>query len=140
MAPFSGIIVSGDLSQSLGKPIKRGEQLFEVSLIDDYRLILDVNEYDVAKLQINQKGQLRLVGLPYESFEVNITRITPIASVKEGGNYFHVEADLDEHDAKKLKPGMQGIVKIDVEEASVLWVWTHSLFDRLRLWFWSIGL
>jgi len=139
-APFSGIVISGDFSQAIGKPIKKGEKLFEVSLADNYRLILDVNEYDVAQLQLNQKGDLRLIGLPYETFEVTIRRITPIASIKDGGNYFHVEADVNEHDAKKLKPGMQGVVKIDVQEASVLWVWTHALFDRLRLWFWSIGL
>jgi len=139
-SPFAGIIVSGDLSQDIGKPVKKGEQLFEVALLDDYRVILDVNEYDVAKLQLTHKGELRLIGLPYETFPVTITRITPIASVKDGGNYFHVEADLNEKDDTRLKPGMQGVVKIKVEEASVLWVWTHSLLDRLRLWFWSIGL
>jgi multidrug resistance efflux pump len=139
-APFAGIVVSGDLSQSIGKPVQKGEQLFEIALLNDYRVSLDVDEHDVSKLQTQQDGELRLVGLPYESFSITLNSITPIASAKEGGNYFHVEAHLNDFNNTRLKPGMQGLTKIHIGEASVLWVWTHSLLDKLRLWFWSLGL
>jgi len=139
-APFSGVIVSGDLSQSLGKPVKKGEELFEIARIGKYRVSLDVDEYDVSKLKLNQHGELRLVGLPYETIDITITRIIPVAQAKDGGNFFHVEAVLDDENSSPLQPGMQGIAKIQVGESAVLWVWTHTLIERLRLWFWSIGL
>jgi hypothetical protein len=34
---------------------------------------------------------------------------------------------------------MQGVAKVVVGRASLLSVWTDSLIDRLRLWFWSFG-
>ena len=139
-APFTGLIISGDLSQSIGVPIKKGEQLFELALLSDYRVALSIDEHDISKIALNQEGDLRLVGLPYEELPIKITRITPVASTQDGGNYFRVEAELLDNNDTRLKPGMQGVAKVNVGEQSLLWVWTHSLFDRLRLWLWSLGL
>jgi biotin carboxyl carrier protein len=44
VAPFDGVIVSGDLTQSLGAPLERGEVLFEVAPLDSYRVVLEVDE------------------------------------------------------------------------------------------------
>ncbi len=139
-APFSGIVVSGDLSQSLGAPVEKGEQLFEISPLGNYRVALSVDDHDISNLKIGQTGSLRLVGLPYDQISISISRITPVASSDHGSNYFHVEAKINDINDTRLRPGMQGIAKVQVGEDSVLWVWTHSLFERLRLWLWSIGL
>lgn len=139
-APFSGIVVSGDLSQSLGAPVEKGEQLFEIAPLGDYRVALNVDDHDVSKLKIGQTGSLRLVGLPYDQLPITVSRITPVASAKDGGNYFRVEATLSDMNDTRLQPGMQGIAKVQVGEESILWVWTHTVIERLRLWLWSIGL
>ncbi len=139
-APFSGIVVSGDLSQSLGAPVEKGEQLFEIAREGDYRVAMSVDEHDVSQLEIGQTGTLRLVGLPYDAIAITIVRITPVAAVENGGNYFRVEATISVIDETPLRPGMQGIARVEVGEGSLLWVWTHTLIERLRLWLWSIGL
>ncbi len=139
-APFSGIVVSGDLSQSLGAPVEKGEQLFEVAPLGNYRVALNVDDHDVSKLKIGQRGSLRLVGLPYDQLPITVSRITPVAAAKDGGNYFRVEATLNDKNNTRLQPGMQGIAKVQVGEESILWVWTHTVIERLRLWLWSIGL
>lgn len=139
-APFTGIVVSGDLSQSLGAPVEKGEPLFEISPLGNYRVAMQVDDHDISHLNVGQRGSLRLMGLPYEKLSLKVSRITPVASVQDGGNYFRVEGSIADMNSTLLRPGMQGIAKIKVGEGSVLWVWTHSLFDRLRLWFWSIGL
>ncbi len=139
-APFSGIVVSGDLSHSLGAPVKKGEQLFEIAPFGDYRVKLNIDDHDISKLQVGQSGNLRLVGLPYEQLHITISKITPVASAQQGGNYFRVEATILKADKTRLRPGMQGVTKIEVAKESVLWVWTHTLFERIRLWLWSIGL
>jgi len=139
-APFSGIVVSGDLSQSLGAPVEKGEQLFVIAPLGNYRVALNVDDHDVSKLQIGQTGSLRLVGLPYDQLPITISRITPVAAVKDGGNYFRVEATLNDMNDTRLQPGMQGIAKVQVGEESILWIWTHTVVERLRLWLWSIGL
>ena len=43
-APFGGVIVYGDLSQKIGGAVSRGEPLFRVAPLKDYRIVLWVDE------------------------------------------------------------------------------------------------
>jgi hypothetical protein len=36
-----------------------------------------------------------------------------------------------------LRPGMEGVAKIDIGRRRLIWIWTHSLFDWLRVWTWQ---
>ena len=137
-APFSGVLVSGDLSRALGAPVERGQLLFEIVPSDDYHVTLQVDEHDVALLEQGQQASLRLTGLPEHSIPLQVSRIFPVATAEDGGNHFRVEAELGEM-PEGLRPGMQGVAKVVVGRASLLSVWTGSLIDRLRLWFWSFG-
>jgi RND family efflux transporter MFP subunit len=136
LAPFSGIVVSGDLTQSLGAPVERGEVLFEIAPEGGYRVMLDVDERDVAQLEVGQTGTLALSSLPDVRLAVIIDRITPVSEVREGNNVFQVEASLDDEHLR-LRPGMTGVGKIDIGERSLLWIWTHDVVNWLRLKLWS---
>ena len=37
----------------------------------------------------------------------------------------------------ELRPGMQGVGKIGIDERPYWWIWTHELTSWLRLWAWS---
>lgn len=135
VAPFDGVIVSGDLSQSLGAPVSQGDLLFEVAPLDAYRVILEVDESDINYLQIGLTGQLLLTSGLDKSLQLKVSRITPVAITREGKNYFEVEAQVI--DAPEfLRPGLKGIAKIDVGEKNILWIWTHGFTDWLRLTMW----
>jgi multidrug resistance efflux pump len=135
-APFDGVVVSGDLSQSLGSPVERGDVLFEVAPLDAWRLILEVDEHDMQAISIGQQGQLKLAGLPDTTFEFSVSRITPVSESADGSNYFRIEAELS--DAPEiLRPGMKGVGKIEIGERRLLWIWTHSMLDWFRLTAWS---
>lgn len=138
-APFAGTLVSGDLSRAIGAPLERGQLLFELVPSDGYRISLQVDEHDVAALEPGQAGSLRLSGLPEAAIPFTVSRIVPVAAAEQGGNHFRVEAEL-ENVPSGLRPGMQGVAKVKVGRESYLWVWTHNLIQRLRLWAWSIGL
>ena len=51
-------------------------------------------------------------------------------------NYFRVEAQL-QSEAGRLRPGMEGVGKISVEERKLIWIWTRSLVDWVHLMAWS---
>ncbi|MGB5466447.1 MAG: HlyD family efflux transporter periplasmic adaptor subunit [Sedimenticolaceae bacterium] len=138
-APFAGTLVSGDLSRAIGAPLERGQLLFELVPSDGYRISLQVDEHDVAALEPGQEGSLRLAGLPDAAIPFTVSRIVPVATAEQGGNHFRVEAELEDVPSG-LRPGMQGVAKVVVGRNSYLWVWTHNLIQRLRLWAWSIGL
>ena len=137
-APFAGIIVGGDFSQSLGTPVARGQVLFEIAPLDNYHVVSEVHERDIAQIEEGQSGQLRLMGMPDQQYLITVSRIAPIATAGEGRNYFQVEARIDAPD-DRIRPGMQGITKLDVGERSILWIWTHRLWSQVRLWMWSLG-
>src|SRR4029434_57004 len=64
IAPFDGIVVSGDLSQMLGSPVEKGKTLFEIAPLDSYRLIIQVDERDVRYIAVGQSGTPALAGTP----------------------------------------------------------------------------
>ena len=135
VAPFDGVIVSGDLSQRLGAPVERGQVLFEVAPLDDFRIALQVDEHDFAQVLPGQRGEMVVSSMPYQSFAFTVTKITAVNNAKDGANRFRVEARLDAK-PERLRPGMEGVGKIEVDERRLIWIWTHSLVDRLRLWLW----
>lgn len=135
-APFDGIVVSGDLSQSLGSAVKRGQSLFEIAPLNAYRVILEVDESDITGVREGQKGELMLTSLPGEVFPLVIGHLTPVTSSREGRSYFRVESTVGQV-SERLRPGMEGIGKINVGERKLIWQWTHKMLDWLRLNFWS---
>ena len=134
-APFEGIVVSGDLSQLLGSPVEQGKVLFEVAPLDAYRVVLHVDERDIAELALGQRGQIALAGMPYERLPFTVRQITPISTAQEGRNYFRVEARLDQA-TTRLRPGMEGVGKVEVGDRKLIWIWTHSLVEWLQLASW----
>jgi multidrug resistance efflux pump len=120
-SPFAGIVVSGDLSQSLGSPVEHGQVLFEVAPLDGYRVILEVDERDIGDIATTQSGVLTLTGLPDASLPFTVTRIVPISTTREGRNFFEVQAELGESDVS-VRPGMAGIAKVHVEQRKLIWV------------------
>jgi RND family efflux transporter MFP subunit len=135
-APFDGVVVFGDLSQLLGSPVEQGKVLFEVAPLDAYRVVLNVDERDIAQLRAGQRGELALSGMPYDVLSFKVRQVTPISTPQEGRNYFRVEAQLDQASIR-LRPGMEGIGKVDVGERKLIWIWTHALVDWMRLWTWK---
>ncbi|CAN5624847.1 hypothetical protein BH11PSE7_BH11PSE7_36450 [soil metagenome] len=48
VAPFDGVVIKGDLSQNLGAPVQRGEVLLTLAPNNSYRIIIEVDESDIA--------------------------------------------------------------------------------------------
>ena len=136
VAPFDGVVVSGDLSQLLGTPVEQGKLLFQITPLDTYRVILEVDERDIDEIKVGQQGELALSGMPSHPVHFAVKQITPVSTAQDGRNYFRVEAQLD-HPSTRLRPGMEGVGKIATGDRKLIWIWTHGLFDWLRLWAWK---
>lgn len=135
-SPISAVIVSGDYTRALGSPVERGQVLYKVSPLDDYRVVLQVDESDISEITVGMPGELTLSAAAEDTFEMQVSKITPVSMAENSINYFQVEATLISN-PDFLRPGMQGIGKIEVGERRMLWVWTHKMVDWLRLKLWS---
>lgn len=135
-APFEGIIVRGDLSQTIGVPLERGQVLFEIAPLNSYRVMLDIDEKDIEEIQPGQQGVLVAKALPEQRFSFSITQVTPVSTIREGRNVFRVEGTLS-NISDNLRPGMGGYAKVTIEDRKLLWIWSHELVDMIRLWLWA---
>lgn len=155
-APFDGVVVSGDLTQSIGAPVSRGDLLFELAPLDDYRVMLEVPERDIAAVHLGQRGRVALAGLPEAPLPIEVVKLTPVAQTESGENRFRVEARLrtgaatadagagsaagiDPATFALLRPGMRGIGKLGLGERRLLAIWTRDLRHWLRTqwWYWA---
>lgn len=134
-APVAGTVVSGDLSQQLGAPVRRGEPLFELVPGDAWRLRLLVDEADVNDLAPGMRGTLKLNAYPAERFEFVLQRVTPVSEVTPEGNHFIAYAALADA-AVPLRPGMGGIARIEAGERPRAAAWTRALRVWLALAWW----
>ena len=135
-APYDGVVISGDLSQLIGSPVELGKKLFEIAPLDAYRVILQVDEREISRVQIGQTGKLVITGIASDAIPFSVSKVTPVAIAQDGRNFFRVEARLDQIPAG-LRPGMEGVGKISVGDHRLWWVLTHSFTDWLRLTLWT---
>ncbi len=137
VAPFDGVVVTGDWSQHLGAPVEEGKVLFEIAPLDTYRIVLQIDERDIAPMVVGQQGHLVLSAMPNETIPFTVDKITPVSTPKDGRNFFRAEARLTTP-SSQLRPAMEGVGKIDIDQRRLIWIWTHDAFDwvRLKLWAW----
>lgn len=136
LAPFDGIVVQGDLSQRLGAPVRLGEELMMVAPQHGLRVIVEVDERDVARVQPGQRGSVAVSALPWDTMPLRVTRVSPVAVAVDGRNVFEVEAALPQHVAG-LRPGLQGNAQIETADAPILWRFVRRLVESARMLWWE---
>ena len=136
VAPFDALVIQGDLSQAIGAPVRQGDTLLTLATTGHHRVIVEVDEADIAAVRAGQQGQLSLSSLGFGSDEIVVERITPLARAVEGRNVFEVEARLVAPRAE-LRPGLLGRAELVTGHLPPLWAWTGRALDRLRLAWWS---
>lgn len=135
-APFAGIVVEGDLEELLGSPVKKGDVLFKVALIERMYAELEVDERDIHELTVGASGEMAFVSQPKLKFPIKVERIDPVAIAKEEGNVFLVRCLFSGEVDDWWRPGMSGVSKINVGKRNVLWIVTHRTIDFFRMLLW----
>ena len=134
-APIDGVVIEGDWVRSVGAPLERGKALFTVAPVDRYRVIVDLDERDLALVRAGQSGRLALSALPSEEIRLKVVRMAAAAAVVDGRNAFEVEAEPIDPPAAGLRPGLRGVARLSDEPRSLLAVWGRRLSHALRgLW------
>lgn len=134
-APIDGLLISGDLSQSIGMPVERGQTLMTVAPAQAFHVVAQVDEQDIGALREGQRGQVLFGALASGPVPVTVTRISPVAVLADGSNVFEVDGRV-EGATDLLRPGLRGVIRIDVAPRSLGWVWWHraSGWTRRTLW------
>ncbi len=138
IAPFDGILVSGDLDDRLGSSVSAGEALFQIASLNDYTLQLDVPEQLAADVSQGSEGKMRFAAFPSKAYDFSVDTLVPVAIPQEGANVFRMRAALN-GDTSQIRPGMTGVAKISIGQRSLISRSLDLLRHRLRYWWWSFG-
>jgi RND family efflux transporter MFP subunit len=134
-APFDGLVISGDLSERIGGAVSRGEVLYEIAPLTNYRVVVQVDEHLVGDVVPGQTGNVVFSAIPDQPFPMVVDKIVPVAQVHDGRNILRVEAHLTES-SDRLRPGMAGVGKIDIGERRLIDIWAKPLVDWVSLTLW----
>lgn len=134
-APSSGTIVAGDLERLVGSPVRTGDRLFEIAALESLFVEVFVSEDQIADVSVGAVGALAPLSSPDTKLQVRITRVDPVAQLREGRNVFRVVCELEGGPAW-LRPGMEGTVRFDAGRASYPWIWSRPALNwvRMKLW------
>ncbi|GIW08599.1 MAG: hypothetical protein KatS3mg060_3404 [Dehalococcoidia bacterium] len=109
-APFDGVVQA--VTAAPGEVVSG---VF-ITLVDPNTLRLDVNvdENDVARIELNQPATISLDALPGRTFRGRVIAIAPTATIAQGVASYLVSVQIDQ--PQGVKPGMTASVQITVEQ------------------------
>lgn len=135
-SPLRGLMLTGDLTQRLGGPVQEGEVLFEISPLDQYRVILKVDESRINDVKPGQEGVMLFTALPEATLSCRVKKITPLTEARDGSNHFRVEGELIGK-SDRLRPGMEGVAKLYIDDRPMLGIWMRDLREWFQMLVWS---
>jgi multidrug resistance efflux pump len=122
-APIDGVVLTGDLTQSVGMPLKRGQELMTIAPDRGWRVVAEVDEQEIDAVREGQSAQALFAAVAgAEPLTFALTRIAPVATQAEGRNVFEVEG-TPPASADVLRPGMRGVVRIEIGEKTLGLIW-----------------
>ena len=136
-APINGVVLSGYWHDKVGGVMEIGQTMFEVAPLEELVAIVRVDESDIDMIdtQSLQSGQLATRSVPEEKFTIHVNRVVPLATPEEGTNAFEVRCRIDDP-APWLRPGMEGLARIEIGDRRIAWIATHRIINYVRLWLW----
>lgn len=135
-APFTGVVVEGDLEKLLGAPVRKGDVLLKVARLENLYVEMKVPERDIHEFKAGQRGEVAFISQPGKKFVVVVERIEPMALAEQKGNVFLVLGRITEKRQGWWRPGMSGVAKLSVGKRHILWILLHRTLDFFFMKFW----
>lgn len=132
-SPVDGIVVSGDLKDVEGMPLKVGETLFEVAPLNSMIVEVAIPEDDMACVRSGMPVRIILDAFPLHPFQAEIDRVHPRAELRDKENVFVAEVRLD-NSRRTLRPGMQGSARVNAGRAPLGWILFHRPIAAALQW------
>ncbi|MFO7957145.1 MAG: HlyD family efflux transporter periplasmic adaptor subunit [Candidatus Brocadiia bacterium] len=134
-AEFPGIVLEGDLSQDIGRPVQMGEKLIEVAPLDEFVLEVSVDQGDVSYVEPGLEGEFTTKAKPDMEIPFQVSKVRPTPEVREGASVYIAEAPVPNR-GELLRPGMEGAAKVKVGRRNVTWTVTRKLVNWIRMHVW----
>lgn len=134
-APFDGLVVAGELEHMVGSVVPQGTPLLVIAPQGAWELELDAPQGVASELASGRSGRFASAARPENPQRFTLTRVQPGAQLREGRSVFVARAALGASPTW-LRPGMEGLARIELGQRRVWWVTLHGVLDYLRLHYW----
>ena len=124
-SPIDGLVIRGDLKNSVGVPVTTGQSLFEVAPLDRMLAEIAIPDEQIDFVKPGYCVQLRLGADLARKHESRLSHIHPAAEVIDGENVFVGEVVVDNSD-DALRPGMVGRATIVGPREPLFWILFHK--------------
>lgn len=119
-APYTSTVTEIDVHE--GELVGGFNQLAAVADLKTLQITAEIDEIDVAHVQVGQAAQVRLDAFPGEQFDGKLTRLFPSASTARGTTVYNAIVEFDPR-GLGVRPGMGASLKIQtIEKKAVLLV------------------
>jgi biotin carboxyl carrier protein len=132
VAPYDGVVIRQGVGAQPGAQLKRGDALWVVAPGLDWRVMLRVDEHDIGRLQPGQRATMRLPGAHERVIHLVLQKPVPLAVDGAQKLQFELEADVTGGSMAGLRPGMQGVVAVEMPAKPML----RRAMDAMRRWWW----
>lgn len=133
---IDGIVTKSDFKLKVGSMVRRGETLFEISNTEQLQMDIFVPDDKISMVSIGAKGRAALAAQPNLKHEFEVKKIFPVAETIAARRVFRVVARFDDVHTNALRPGMEGVAKIDNGWSIVSWILSRDAIGYLRSHFW----
>jgi len=139
-APFDGVVIQGDLAQSIGAPVKRGQTLLTVAPGRALKVVIEVDEQDALLPAVGQKARVLFAADGQATQSFTIGRVSPVAVTLDGRNVFEVEGTLADNAqaTQGLRPGQRGVARIELGRQMQARSWWLRLSNAWRRLAWRL--
>lgn len=129
-APFDGTLTLNDIEQ--GNSIKQGDVLGSVANYDTMKFDINVDELDIAKIQVGQNAKVTLDALPETAdtpLKGIVTKIAVEGTSSNGVSTYPVTIQIEENTALKGSMSANGEIVVN-ERTDVLYVPVDAVQKR----------
>lgn len=126
-SPIAGMVVSGDLKQSEGIPMARGDTLFEIAELGHMVAEIAVPENDIAHVREGMRVEFFINALPDDVMRGTVSRLHPRSELRDHDNIYIAEVRVVDP-SNVLRPGMRGRAKIWSDRHTLAWNLFHKAF------------
>lgn len=123
-SPVRGYVIQKNAIQ--GVTVQPGTALFQIADLSTVWVFADVYEYELGRVKIGQSASIEFAAYPGETFAGKLTFSYP--SINADTRTLRVRLEFKNPDLR-LKPGMYGTVKIELERAESLLVPVEAIVD-----------
>ena len=116
-APFKGVVLKSSLTN--GDLVSKGALLLTFADLSRVRLVAEVDEFDIGKVQPGQSVTITSDALGESSLKSKVERVSPAAEVINNISIFKVSTVLD-NKGGQLKPGMSADISILISSDKVI--------------------